>query len=355
LPLPIPKGQNSAALADWVEATLINGSTDALSEVRIARLLKGEASEVAEEELRAELSAFEGNGDDEETEEDIELSQLGVEAEAERDVRLELLTEEIELRAQLGQNVYPFRVRGDRVVQVDVYGENAYFFLLALSSKDAAYRHDRRTHEVEAAFDLLALEAMRRYLGHEAEGVRFSKMSSDADDSTTRPKLFSEAIEWLRNLLDLREGHKKPLDEELDRHWEWEDESDPRPALNTYQDGGVDLVVWWKFKDGRRGFPVLLVQCTVQLTWERKLGDIPIKLWEQWINFSMVPPQTALVIPFSEDPEDERWDDRSLRAGIVVDRVRLLELLDELDSAALRGLVDASTVEWAVRELKTIS
>lgn len=335
--------------------TLLSGTADALSEVRIARLLKGEASDVADEELRAELSALEGDGVDEETKGDIELSQLGAEAEAERDVRLELLTEEIELRAQLGQDVYPFRVKGNRVVQVDACGENAYFLLLALSSKDAAYRHDRRAYEAEAAFDLLALEAMRRYLGREADGVRFSKMSSEADDDTTRPKLFSEAIEWLRNRLDLREGRKQPLDEGLDRHWEWEDESDPRPVLNTYQDGGVDLVIWWKFQDGRRGFPVLLVQCTVQLTWERKLADIPIKLWEQWINFSMVPPQTALVIPFSEDREDERWEDRSLRAGVVVDRMRLLELLGELDGDALRGLVDASTVGWAMRELATIN
>jgi hypothetical protein len=99
---------------------------------------------------------------------------------------------------------------------------------------------------------------------------------------------------------------------------------------------------------------VLLVQCTVQLTWERKVKDISVEQWEKWIDFSMVPPQRALVIPFSEDPRDKHWEDRSLRAGVVIDRLRLLELLSELDCDHINGLVDEEASEWATKELATV-
>jgi hypothetical protein len=350
--LAIPEGEKSGLLADWAEISLLTDKADALSEARLTRLLRAEASAAAEEELQGDPTDSVSAADPRE----IELSLQGDEAEFERDIRVELILQEIELRARLGQHVYPFRVEEDRIVQVDSCGEPAYRLLLALGSANAAYRAAGTAHEVEESFDGLALEAMRRYLGREAQGLKFSKRSSDPDDPTARPKLFTQAIDWLRDQLDLRAGLKRPVDEPVEeRHWEWDGRQDQRPILNTYQDGGVDLVVWWKFKDGRPGFPVLLVQCTVQLTWERKLKDISVEQWEKWIDFSMVPPQRALVIPFSEDPRDKHWEDRSLRAGVVIDRLRLLELLSELDCDRVKELIDEQAADWASRELTTIA
>jgi hypothetical protein len=352
--LAIPEGENSGLLADWAEVSLLTGKADALSEARLSRLLRAEASAAAEEELRGDpadsSSAAELAGD-------MELSLQGDEADFERDIRVELILQEVQLRAKLGQHVYPFRVEEDRIVQVDSCGESAYRLLLVLGSANAAYRATGKAHEAEEAFDALALEAMRRYLGRDAQGLKFSKRSSDPEDPSTRPKLFTEAIEWLRDQLDLRAGLKRPVDEPVEEpHWEWDGpRQDQRPILNTYQDGGVDLVLWWKFKDRRPGFPVLLVQCTVQLTWERKLKDISVEQWEKWIDFSMVPPQRALVIPFSEDPRDKHWEDRSLRAGVVIDRLRLLELLSGLECDQVKSLVDTKAADWAVRELSTIA
>ncbi len=347
--VPIPPGQNSAALADWAETVLAVGSGDGLSHVRIDRLLKGEGSVAADAEFSEdkEKTAPEGAG----AEVDVDLEMLGSEAEAERDVRLELLVEQVKLRTTVGERIYPFRAEDDRISRTSSCGEDIYFLLLVLSSADAAFRGDRRAHEVEGAFDQLALEAMRRFIGRGADGVRFARSTDDSGDDASRPGLFSEAIQWLRDQLDVR-GRVEPTDQpDEKRHWEWH-ESYPVP--NSYNDGGVDLVVWWRFKDDRQGFPVALVQCTVQISWERKLEDIPLVLWERWIDFSMVPPQRALVIPFSGDPSDGLWRERSLRAGVVIDRVRLLELLNELDCETLASLVGSETSEWVSRELATI-
>jgi hypothetical protein len=74
------------------------------------------------------------------------------------------------------------------------------------------------------------------------------------------------------------------------------------------------------------------------MSWEQKVKDISVEQWEKWIDFSMVPPQRALVIPFSEDPRDKHWEDRSLRAGVVIDRLRLLELCPSWTATKLKIL-----------------
>lgn len=351
--VPIPQGEDSAALADWVETSIVNGGHEAISFGRIARLLKGEASELAEQELSDEAGEIEEELEADEVE--VDLGGLGQEAEYLRDQRIDFLEAEIERRARLGPRLYPFRIEAERVKKVPVCGEQAYLMLLVLSSPHASYRSDRRAHQCERAFDTLALAAMRRYLGRDADGVRFARNSADPEDpETTRPQLFSEAIEWLRDKLDARSGQCPPSEEDGDEpHWEWR-ETNPSPVLNSYNDAGVDLVVWSGFGDNRPGFPVVLAQCTVQLNWQDKLEEISLRLWQRWINFSMVPPQTALVIPFSEDPRSDHWEDRSLRAGIVIDRLRLLELLSELQCEELGALVPAETRGWVARELATI-
>lgn len=344
----LPTRTDAGALADWAEITLLTGDGSLLSYPRILRLLRGEASSAADEELGKEDSE-----ELDEAEEELDLPSPSTEGEAERDLRIELLHEEIELRGKLGPRLYPFETREDRLGRRDACGEWVYLFLLVLSSADASYREERRANEVETAYDLIALEALRRYLGRNATGVRFARGAHDPDDPETRPKKFREAITWLRDRLDLGRGIRTPPDWETEVHWEFEDVPD-RPILNSYKDGGADVVIWWRFEDDRHGFPVLLGQCTVQIEWAGKAKDISVDLWQKWIDFSTVPPQRALVIPFAEDRTSEQWADRTVSAGVIVDRVRFLELLNELDGDVLSCLVDRETCEWIDRELASI-
>ena len=287
-----------------------------------------------------------------------EKLELIDEGRGEREVRVEQLMDEVAFRKQMGPRIYAFEQTAERLVKRDVVGADAYIFLLVLSSVDAPFRSARKAHEVEAAYDAIALEALRRYLGRGARAIRFAKNAHDPNDNESRPKKFRAAIKWLREELTLGPGIATPPDLELEAHWEDQDEDEPEVGprvLNSYNDGGVDVVAWWRFADGRAGSPVLLAQCTVQLEWGEKVDDVPVELWKKWIDFETVPPQTALVIPFAVDRTSEQWANRTVQAGVIVDRVRLIELLEELDDADLASTVDATTKAWVDNQLNELA
>lgn len=349
--LAIPKGENAAALADWAELLVLTGHRDGISTTRLGRILRGEGSDAAEEEM-AEDAGVEHDEDGGGTE--LALLDTG---RGEREMRVELLLDEVALRLRLGPRMYPYQRVGERLVQREAPGADVYLFLLILSSEEAAFREDRRAHQVEAAYDEIALLALRRYLGRGARGVRFAKNAHVSGDNATRPQKFREAITWLREHLELGKGVRVPPDDELEAHWQDAEQDWPqgRTPLNSYNDAGVDVVVWWRFADGRSGSPVVLAQCTVQVEWGEKVKDIDVDLWEKWIDFDTVPPQTALVIPFAVNRASPQWDDRTVTAGVIVDRLRLLELLNELEEEELERMVDQETREWVDRELASLA
>ncbi len=339
----MPTGDDVAALADWAELRVLTVDGEGVSMSRLEQLLRGEGSDAAEEELALDAD------DDDETE--LELVDEG---RGEREMRIEQLLDEVALRLRLGPKLYPFEHRDERLIRRDAPGSEAYIFLLTLSSEEASFRAERRAHQVEAAVDNIALEALRRYLGRGAGAIRFARNAHDPNDNATRPKKFHDAIEWLRGQLVLPPGILEPPDEELVVHWE-EDANAAHPPLNSYSDAGVDVVAWWRFADDRAGAPVLLAQCTVQIEWGEKARDISAELWKKWIDFETVPPQTALVIPFAVSRSLEQWANRTITAGVIIDRLRLLELLDELPDEELGLLPDAGTREWVEAELASLA
>ena len=342
MPTAVPESQDASSLADWVELQLLLGDGVPLSRARIANVLDDDGTDAAEAELALDDEPGTGAAAEEVVEAELRV---------ELDSRIDQLLEEIELRQGAGESVYPFELSGLRLEPRQVAGSEAYRLLLVLSLEDAPCRKERRTHEVEHAYDELARQALRRFLGRDASAVRFARSSHDPDDPDTRPTRFDEAIVWLRGKLDLGSGIKSPPAEGEEAHWE-----DPEGLmpLRSYNDAGVDVVAWWRFKDQRIGFPVLLAQCTVQLRWDRKLKDVDPDLWREWINFGTVPPQKCLVIPFAVDLKEERWPHRTTQAGVIIDRNRIMELLNELDDEVLANLVDSDVQRWVQTEFESL-
>jgi len=318
-----PKGSDSAALADWAELWVFTSELETLSRQHIKRALQDEPED--EEEP-----------DDGRAGAELEVSQL--ESVAQEEGRTDRLLSEVRRRAEVAPRVYRLRVDSNVITGVDVPAKTIYELLLWIAFAGAPFR-DGRDAEVEQPFDELCLAALKVLVGPSGEGVMFARRYAvNPATDERRPTSFPLAIRWLRGLLRLPAGldavpDGPPSDDEGDH-----------PA-RTYSDGGVDVVAWRHFKDGRAGFPSILAQCTIQLRWRPKATDIVLDLWGDWIRF-VTPPQKVLAIPFAVPEGRSWWRDRNRTAGIVIDRMRLCELLNELSDGALQTLQAAQMAIW---------
>ena len=121
-------------------------------------------------------------------------------------------------------------------------------------------------------FERLVSQASAKLLGEGARSVRFAWPSDEG-----RPQDFPAAVVWLAGLMGIPVG------------------SSYRPPRR--QDGGVDLVTWKSFPDGRPGFPILLTQVTLERNYVAKSADIDLRLWAGYLRFD-IDPMTALAVPY---------------------------------------------------------
>lgn len=101
----------------------------------------------------------------------------------------------------------------------------------------------------------------------------------------------------------------------------------------------MDVVGWRPFPDGRSGFPVLLVQCTLQREILSKAADVDVRYWSGWLILD-AEPLTALAVPQTISP-GVVWDEIAVRC-LILDRIRLAGLLPPVgDIAGSEALVVA--------------
>ena len=216
------------------------------------------------------------------------------------DFHVDLLLSEVERRKKRAEAAYPFDWTETGLLRASVLDEAPYEFLLWLAVSPI-YREEDRFDEIDVLFDTLVKHALIVYLGPNATGVRFGFPSSEG-----RPSGFPEGVSWLAKLLRLQTGSGVA-----------------RPQL---KDGGVDVVVWHPFQDGRSGFVVILCQCTVAKNWTPKAKDIVADIWRGWIDFGR-DPLTAIAVPFAIPQTFDRWDELRRTVNIILDRMRLVELI----------------------------
>lgn len=115
--------------------------------------------------------------------------------------------------------------------------------------------------------------------------------------------------------------------------------------LDRYKDRGVDIIAWKPFAEKRSCQFVVLAQCAAGKNWKTKTRELPINSWKQYIHWAN-DPVTAFFVPCII--EDDLWHDISREAGILFDRIRIINLLPS-------GISDASLnqelCEWIERRL----
>ena len=219
----------------------------------------------------------------------------------ELEIQLDMLLSEVERRKRRAEAAYPFAWTDIGLSRTREVDGTPYEFLLWLAVSPI-YRQQSRYDEIEELFDNLVKRALILYLGPNAVGVRFGSPASGV-----RPSGFPNAVKWLANLLRLQTGAAVP-----------------RPQM---KDGGVDVVVWKPFRDERSGFVVILCQCTVAHDWTPKAKDIVATIWNGWIDFGK-DPLTAIAVPFAIPQGFDRWDGLRRTVNIILDRMRLAELIE---------------------------
>jgi hypothetical protein len=176
-----------------------------------------------------------------------------------------------------------------------------------------------------AAFENLVVKAATALAGHGGEALRFGWPSEIG-----RPKEFDLAITWLAGKTGLRagSGYRQP----------------------RRKDGGVDVVAWKPFPDGRPGLPVYLIQCTLQSNLLEKSLDIDTRIWSTWLTLD-ADPTTVLAIPGTIG-RIEVWNEIALRC-LILDRLRLAGLIDltEAEDASGSGVSLATQLIGEVRPL----
>jgi hypothetical protein len=296
-----PRGNDDPSLADWLEACMFILETNELSRADILRLLTNEPLD-------------DGDFGVADAVEDEEVEEVVAE-----DGRVDRLVTSIDRRAKLAPDIYPFRFSDEFVTQTESDAGCVYLFLLWLTVPRTRFRNDENLDYPERVFDAVAAVGICALLGEEAVAMLFARKHADdeSSDPHVRPVSFPDAIVRIRQIMQTYGLGLPPNDPDA--------VPEGLPA-RTYQDGGVDVIAWRPFRDERPGFPVALAQATIQSKWHGKDKDVVENLWEGWVIFP-TPFQRILVIPWAASHEST-WLDRNRIGGLIIDRMRLCELLE---------------------------
>jgi hypothetical protein len=209
-------------------------------------------------------------------------------------------------RREMGA-LYPF-VKEGRGVRFDAHGPwHLYALLLLLSFKGTPLRLDKDWPRSDALFDDIARRAVLAKMGSGTKSLLFGWPPRDG-----RPSTFPEALEWVANQLGVELRMPK---ERLPSH---------------HRDAGVDVLAWSPFADGRTGFPIILVQDTVQFEYVKKPRDVAPARWRDWIELG-TNPTVGFVIPFLVPRGHRWWEEIAAEVNLFLDRTRIMELLRSED------------------------
>jgi len=154
---------------------------------------------------------------------------------------------------------------------------------------------------VAKLFERLSCLAVKRYL--DGEGIVFGWPLEPGEETSIRERIIHVASRLNERYVE-----------------------SPR---ETYKDRGVDVIAWKPFSEPRNSQVVVLLQCASGKDWRSKTRDLPLRSWEQYIHWSNNPIK-AFAVPCVISSRD--WHDVSKEGGILFDRIRITNLIDEIVS-----------------------
>lgn len=264
-----PPTTDPAATADWLELACLAQERGLLRHSQMERLIGSAAPDMDEA--------------------DVETLVNDVMAEVNR-------------RSERGGRLYPFRstLYGLERQDIPPGAELLYRFLL-LCSLVPRFRKNQKGFQPGRIFERVAANALERFTGGRA--VVFA----DIDKSGVR-----ERIAELGRMLYL--------------------DAFPAKARKSRKDHGLDVASWRSFPDRRSGQPIVLCQCTLKKRHDElivKAREVSPGEWGGMLDVRQETLTAAVAIPHALEPGYEHWDELRKNTDLILDRTRLLGLLDD--------------------------
>ena len=120
------------------------------------------------------------------------------------------------------------------------------------------------------------------------------------------------------------------------------------PPAKEKKDDTVDVIGWKPFIDGRSSQLVIIAQCSSGWNWEGKLISLRYERWCQYIHWTSKPLKgfsVPRVIP------DRKWHESGVDAGLLLDRVRIYNLLVNTQSTKFRK----ELIKWCNNQIANLT
>lgn len=242
---------------------------------------------------------------------------------------------EVERRFDACAGGYPFVWRRERnneilTLHTDAYRDAAmltYIYLLLSNRLDMSVNRVHAEIDGTALLERVSKNVLGGYLGPCSRSMRFGTSGSGG---------FRERLRALCEALGEGGGLRN------------------RGAGRIHaQDGGLDVVGWIPFADGRAGKLIVFGQCKTGTGWRDHLSKLrPLEFSKKWLSEPiLVEPIRAHFI--AEAVDDDEWNDLAISAGLLFDRCRLVEYGANLPEPLLTDLAawTGAAREWVAEAM----
>ncbi|MGA9994310.1 MAG: hypothetical protein WBP93_02795 [Pyrinomonadaceae bacterium] len=321
----LPPTYDSYEWADYIELLCLANKDGRVSKADVLDFVRErkrdlneghplEGSEAEEKDIEDEMEVEDEYEDDEDIDEETPEPAL---ADDKWDIRGSDWFRHLEYRSGAFVEFYPFRViKGGTVLVLS--GSKArlsvqrklYIFLLLASNLRYLSQSDQTS--IASIFEVASFHALETYLPSGSNLYMFGKHGLNKSGPYSSGTLWEKLN---RIAADIREKVvcKK---------------SDFKPS-NT-GDAGLDLIAWLPLEIGsemRRGFFVVFGQCACTRRWVEKQFETSYDTWKNYLSFTVYPTRLTFI-PYCFRKATGSWHDyNKISATVVVDRLRLTNLL----------------------------
>lgn len=222
---------------------------------------------------------------------------------------------DLEYRAAAFSEFYPFKViKGGSVLVVSGTAKpnltrSVYIFLLLAAN--LRYFSKTEQTQISSAFEVVSFHALKSYLPLQSVLYMFGKHPLNVGGPYSTGSLWDRLNKLARDLREevvCQKANFKPS--------------------NT-GDAGLDLVGWVPLEQStmRRGFFLIFAQCACTPKWVSKQFETHYDTWKNYMSFTTYPTRLTFIPYCFRKPSGAWHDHTKISMTVLVDRLRLIDLL----------------------------